>query len=303
MAKIAVDIDSTLYDFETPAREAFTKLSAERGERSILRGAYDPWTEWRSPADACGIEIWLEAIALCHANDVILAQTPYNGAVETCQALANEGHELLYISNRAVETADATHEWLQEWNFPVDENITEAVEWHGGHCLKVLTTDKKPFLKDCQYLIDDRPKTVVDFIYDYDWETRIRREADRIHGNGPDVGDPAWEDYEKILSVCIDDRYRLDALYAENGPEESIDSVREVLAEDLERLHESAEKAAQEYISANRRRAFVIAYSYNQALTDVPHLYLAPTWAGLNEYLVGKGVLSQPAYHPLGVAA
>lgn len=235
MARIAVDIDSTLYDFETPAREAFTKLAEERGDKEYLRGAYHPWTEWRSPADACGLQAWLEAIDLCHSSEIILAQTPFNGAVETCQALADEGHELIYISNRAVESGEATHDWLAKWDFPLDKSIVEAEEWHAGHVLKVLTGDKQPFLRDCQYLIDDRPKTAVDFLYDVDWQIR--------HGRMHDDSD---------------------------GP-------------------------------TLKRRVFMISYPYNQALTDVPHLYLAPTWAGLNSYLVGKGVLTKPAYHALGV--
>ena len=235
MAKIAIDIDSTLYDFETPAREAFTKLANERNDRTLFQGAYSPWTEWRSPADVCGLEAWLDAIELCHSEEIILAQRPFNGAVETCKALANEGHDLLFISNRAIESAQATHDWLQEWEFPLDGGILEGEEYHGGHALKVLSTDKKPLIKDCQYLIDDRPKTVVDFIYDLDWQNRF-------------------------------------------GP-----------------MHDDA-------INPDlKRRACVIAYAYNQALTDIPHLYLAPTWAGINQYLVSKGVLLAPAYHPLGI--
>lgn len=235
MARIAVDIDSTVYDFETPAREAFTKLAEERGDKTLLRGAYDPWTEWRSPADVCGLDAWLDVIELCHSEEIIAAQTPFNGAVETCQALAAEDHDLMYISNRAIESAQATHDWLEKWGFPLTDGILEGEEYHAGHVLKVLTTDKKPLLRNCQYLIDDRPKTVIDFIYDIDWQ----REHGRMH----------------------DDTDRPDL----------------------------------------KRRAFVIAYPYNQALTDIPHLYLAPSWAGLNQYLVGKGVLSKPAYHALGV--
>lgn len=232
MARIAIDCDSTVYDFETPAREAFTKLAEERNDKSLLRGAYDPWTEWRSPADVCGLEVWLDVIELCHRDEIILAQRPFNGAVETCQALADEGHDLMYISNRATESAQATHDWLFDWGFPLTDGILEGEEYHSGHLLKVLSTDKKPLLKNCQYLIDDRPKTVIDFIYDYDWQN-------------------------------------------EHGPMHGDDSLV--------------------------RRAFVIAYPYNQALTDIPHIYLAPTWSGINQYLVSKGVLSKPAYHALGV--
>lgn len=243
MAKIAVDIDSTLYDFSTPAREGFLKLAAERDDASLKRGAYHAWTEWRSPADACGSDVWMEVIALCHDNDVILDRTPFPGAVETCQALAQEGHELLYISNRAVESAEATDQWLRKWEFPLSDD---------DHELVCMMEDKRPYLEDCQYIIDDRPKTVIDFIYDYEYESDLRAGAAR---------------YAVSHRECC-------------GP---TDAATEQAAYD-------------QYISRHSRRAFVLSYPYNQNLTDIPHLYLAPTWAGLNDYLVGKGVLSKPAY-------
>lgn len=225
MAKIAVDIDSTLYDFEQPAREAFLKLADKYNDETIRQGAYHPWTEWRSPTDVCGLDIWLEAIALCHDADAITQQVPFVGAVETCQALADEGHSLLYISNRATESEDATYEWLKYHNFIAPD--------YGD--LVVTTGDKKPFMKDCQYLIDDRLKTCVEFVYDFEWQVGLANSWD-----GPDL-DGDYEEYKDGL----------------------------------------------------RRRAFVKAYQYNQAGTDIPGLYLAPSWSGLNIYLTKKGVLSE----------
>jgi hypothetical protein len=133
------------------------------------------------------------------------------GAVETCNALLIEGHNLLYISNRATESEDATRRWLVTNHF------------FGGHIprvhedqyvtLVVTMGDKRPFIKDCQYLIDDRLKTCVDFVHDPYWQVE--------HGFRGEEGS-------------------------------------------LERK--------------------------------------APTWAGLNEYLVTKDVLSQEAFIPLGLA-
>jgi hypothetical protein len=34
----------------------------------------------------------------------------------------------------------------------------------------VTEGDKTPFMKDCRYLIDDRLKTCVQFVYDFDWQ-------------------------------------------------------------------------------------------------------------------------------------
>jgi hypothetical protein len=231
MARIAVDIDSTLYDFETPAREAMLKLYYETGDDKYKEGAYHPWTEWRSPADVIGLDKWLKAIDLCHDADVIEAQRPFDGAVETCRALLDAGHDLLYISNRATETEEATRRWLEDQGFFGTGMMPHD---HLGEAdMIVLMGDKKPHMADCQYLIDDRLKTCVEFVYDYDWNHKVHT-----------------------------DKY--------NRPQP--------------------------------RKAFVKAYPYNQAGTDIPGLYIAMTWAGLNEYLVNKGLLEQAAFIPLGLA-
>lgn len=230
MAHIAVDIDSTLYDFETAAREAMFKLYQVTKDEQFKLGAYHPWTEWRSPADVLGLTKWLRAIAVCHENNVILSQVPFSGAVETCQALLAEGHDLIYISNRAEGSADATIKWLSDEGF-----LAYSREYHPGTTSVVCTSqDKTPFIADCQYLIDDRLKTCVEFIHDFDWQTK----------------------------------------YGRRGLDPRLD-----------------------------RKAFIKGYTYNQAATDIPGTYVALSWAGINEYLVRKGVLTAEAYRAFEAVA
>lgn len=198
MARIAVDVDSTLYDFETPAREAFQKLADERNDKTLFRGLYVPWTEWRSPADACGLDDWLTVIDMVHEPESILAQEPFAGSASVLQALEDEGHELLYITSRKSACHEATAQWLDD-HFPEGEVICSG-------------SDKSQHLANCQYLIDDRPKTLVEFIYDF---------------------------------------------------------------------------------SAFEREAFGLMYEYNRALTDINHIYLAPSWEGIRYYLHRMGVLPE----------
>ena len=217
MAKIAVDIDSTLYDFETPAREGFLALADKYDNKDLFKGAYEPWIEWRSPADACGLDIWLEVIALCHSPEVILSRTPFEGAVATCQALEAAGHTLMFISARDGSAEEATEQWLSEQGF-----LEQKAEVLCAH-------DKATHMAECQYLIDDRPKTCIQFVYDPEWVAKS-------HG------------YPQAARV-----------------------------------------------------AFVLEYPYNQNLSDVPGLWLAPTWAGINYYLVREGLLEEPAYRALNL--
>lgn len=210
--RFGIDVDSTLYDFESPAREGFLKLAEETKDKTLRRGAYVAWDEWRSPADACGIDNWMKVISICHSPEVILRQIPFPGAVETLQALADEGYGLTYVSTRNPAAADATHQWLHESGFPLGEEIQV-------HC---QMDDKRPFIAECQYLIDDRPKTLLDFIYDSNWD---QTQGERI--------------------------------------------------------------------------GLSLMYPYNRALTDIPNIFLAPTWAGIASWLVRNDVLQTLTYAPL----
>jgi hypothetical protein len=227
MATVAVDIDSTLNDFDTLAREASLKLWQETDDEDYRRGIYYSSEDWRAPAELLGIEKWLNVIARCHDDEMILKQQPFPGAVETCMALMEAGHNLIYISNRKTETERATEAWL------VKNGFFDTFEGRAGTAKLVITEgDKKPFLKDAQYIIDDRLKTCVEFVYDFEWQY----------------------------------------MFGQRGVVKG----------------------------ANRdRRAFVLKYPYNQNATDIPGLYVAPTWAGLNVYMVSKGLLPEPAVEAL----
>lgn len=181
MSTIAIDVDSTLYDFEAPSREAMYKMYRETGDETYMRGAYMPWTEWRTPTDTLGLEKWLGVIAMVHDSEIIRTRRPFDGAVETCQALMRQGHTLLYISNRATDAQQATEDWLGQCGFTDPEG---HFVWHW----KVLCTDedKQQYMAECQYLIDDRPKTVVNFIYDYNWKYGVEHAARALSDAGFD---------------------------------------------------------------------------------------------------------------------
>ena len=141
---------------------------------------------------------------------MIAAQTPYENAVDVLNDLA-EQHEIFYISNRSTEAGGATEAWLEHWGFPQAPLIATM-------------EDKQPYLSECQYLIDDRAKTLVEFIYNFNWQY-------------------TWGSIE--------------------------------------------EEGSKKY----QRKAFGLLFEYNRNLTDIPNVYLAPTWAGIRYYLEKKGVL------------
>lgn len=159
MTTIAVDIDDTLYSFGQLAREVFIDLALEEGDKRMQRGAYCAWGEWRSPSDVTDVDTWMKVIARCHTDENILSQVPFPGAAGVLQELVDHSYHLLYISNRTPDAEPATQEWLQDNYFPLEQTR-----------LVCTTDDKMRKMGQCQYLIDDRPKTLVQFVYDFHWK-------------------------------------------------------------------------------------------------------------------------------------
>ena len=157
MSKVAVDIDDSLYDFGSLAQEMIIQLATETNDKRLRKAAYSAWNEWRTPNDFLEGE-WQKIIDMCHRDHVIRSQMPFKNAVTTLRKIFSAGNDIIYISNRSEDAYSATYEWLQTHGFPQSNSL-------------VCTTENKaPFIEDCRYIIDDRPKTLVEFVYDYDWQ-------------------------------------------------------------------------------------------------------------------------------------
>lgn len=204
MTRIAIDIDDTLYPFGDEVREAFFELAIERGDTQLLKGAYAGFNEWRELSDVFDRDIALDAIHWVH--DRQLEQRPFKRCVEVVNRIA-EQYDIKYVTSRRSVYYDSTVQWLDDWAFPEGEVICSE-------------HDKTEHLTDCQYIIDDRPATIINFIHNFTWKL--------THGS--------------------------------NNQEK-------------------------------QRKAFGIWKPYNRNLTDQAHVYLAPTWRGIEYYLEEKGVL------------
>lgn len=166
MATFAVDIDDTLYSFGNLARQVICDEAARTGDDILRQAAYSPWTEWRSPPDQMGLNTWIDIIEKCHTDEMIWMQQPYVGARDTLWNIFNSGHDLIYISNRREDSYGATAAWLENNDFPNSSLEAERVK------LICTTGDKHKHLTSCQYMIDDRPKTLVEFVFDFNWKNK-----------------------------------------------------------------------------------------------------------------------------------
>ncbi len=115
MARIALDIDSTLHHYwdvlDRVARKRF--------------GVPLPYTEQRDwGITALARDELLAAVEETHSEENILAAEPYPGAVETVRAWHEAGHWIHVTSHRAPGTRAATARWLEHIRLP----------FHDLHC-------------------------------------------------------------------------------------------------------------------------------------------------------------------------
>lgn len=150
---IAIDIDQTLYDFDNQIRETFFEMSLEYDNKSLLRGAYSTNMEWRNLTDVLGADLAYEAIERVH--DKTIKMQPFPNAAETCRKLSRK-YTIKYVTSRYEKYQAKTEDWLYYKDFPDGDVICS-------------THDKAPHLKDCRYLIDDRPKTIIEFVTNFEW--------------------------------------------------------------------------------------------------------------------------------------
>lgn len=92
-----------------------------------------------------GKELWSR-----HREEIFYTATPFPEAIEVLQELANQGHEIYYVTARSPEHCEKTKNSIQELGFPVQDNRfycgmgdTEKV-----HVIRRLGLD---------YYFDDKP--------------------------------------------------------------------------------------------------------------------------------------------------
>ncbi len=125
MAKIALDIDSTLHEYWDLLRRIVK-------ERYGVDLPYEDQRDW-------GITVLeRDAVVHCveesHSDENILAGVPYDNAVETVRDWHERGHWIHVTSHRRPQTAEATARWLEQIGMPYDDlhcsfdKVTRCVE-------------------------------------------------------------------------------------------------------------------------------------------------------------------------------
>jgi hypothetical protein len=125
MARIALDIDSTLHHY-------WDLLERIADERYGVALPYEEQRDWG--ITALEREQLIECVRETHSEENILSAEPYPGAVEAVRAWHDDGHWIHVTSHRAGHALDATRRWLERIGMPYDDlhcsydKVTRCVE-------------------------------------------------------------------------------------------------------------------------------------------------------------------------------
>jgi hypothetical protein len=112
MARIALDIDSTLHHYW----ELLERIAMERYSVSI------PYAEQRGwGITALDRDQLIACVEETHSDENIETAVPYEGSVEAVRRWHDEGHWIHVTSHRRESCAPATHRWLDAVGFAYDD--------------------------------------------------------------------------------------------------------------------------------------------------------------------------------------
>ncbi|HEY1357602.1 MAG TPA: hypothetical protein VGF21_04780 [Thermoleophilaceae bacterium] len=112
MARIAIDIDSTLHHY-------WDLLQRVARERYGVDLPYEEQRDWG--ITALERDALVHCVEETHSDENIEAGVPYPAAVETVRAWHEAGHWIHITSHRRTSTAEATARWLEAIDLPYDD--------------------------------------------------------------------------------------------------------------------------------------------------------------------------------------
>jgi uncharacterized protein len=125
MARIALDIDSTLHHY-------WDLLQRVVRDRYGIELPYEEQRDWG--ITALERDAVIHCVEETHSDENILAGVPYQGAVEAVRDWHAQGHWIHVTSHRRPQTAEATARWLEQIGMPYDDlhcsfdKVTRCVE-------------------------------------------------------------------------------------------------------------------------------------------------------------------------------
>jgi uncharacterized protein len=112
MARIALDIDSTLHHYW----DLLDEISQRRFGITLPYDEQTTWSITRLEPEQLQV-----LIRESHGHDNVVDAEPYPGAVETVRAWHDQGHFIHITSHRAESAKRSTERWLERIGMPYDD--------------------------------------------------------------------------------------------------------------------------------------------------------------------------------------
>ena len=183
MARIALDIDSTLHDYWP----LFRRIVRERHGLDLPYEAQREWGTTLLPRDDV-----VACIEETHSDENILGAEPYPGAVETVAEWHRDGHWIHITSHRRDIAREATGQWLDRIGMP----------YHDLHC----SFDKVSRCVELgiDVLVDDSPVNlikaknagIVEATLVHPWNEEVVATGDAIGAN-------SWDELRVKLAPAL----------------------------------------------------------------------------------------------------
>jgi uncharacterized HAD superfamily protein len=125
MARIALDIDSTLHHYW----DLLDELARQRFGIALPYESQKTWAITQLEPEQLK-----QLVEETHAHDNVVDAEPYPGAVEAVRAWHDQGHWIHITSHRADSAREATEKWLERIGMPYDDlhcsydKVTRCVE-------------------------------------------------------------------------------------------------------------------------------------------------------------------------------
>jgi uncharacterized HAD superfamily protein len=184
LARIALDIDSTLHDYW----QLLDRLAQQRYGVALPYADQHQWG-----ITVLEREQLVELIAETHSEQNILGAEPYPDAVETVAAWHGDGHWIHITSHRHGSTHAATARWLDQIGMPFDDlhcsydKVTRCVELE----IDVLVDDSPVNLERA------RDEGIVGATIVHPWNAALVEREEGI------VGGRDWTELRRLLEPIV----------------------------------------------------------------------------------------------------
>jgi 5'-nucleotidase len=144
--KVAIDVDGVLAD-HVPA--VLSKLRTENPEFAMTKEDVQSWDE---ELPTIGSDMKVEIERAESTSNFVKSIPPIKGAVQATNQIADDGHDIIIVTNRPESILPATHEWLEYHGIP--HRREESLSTNG----------MSKSVADADILIDDFPANLREFM-------------------------------------------------------------------------------------------------------------------------------------------